>query len=344
MGKTIMVTGGTGYIGSWVVKKLLEKEYKVRATVRDKSKKEKYEFLKEIAKKSKGKLEIYEADLLKRGSFDEAARGSDAIMHIASPFTLKFKDPVKDLIEPAVEGTKNVLSAADKSGSVKKIVLTSSVAAVHGDAVDMKNMGLDEFTEEHFNKTSSEKHQPYSYSKLLAEKEAWKIYGGQNNWELVVINPSFVMGPPLTPNSISESIVLMKELLKGKFFTGVPELNFGFVDVRDVADAHILGMERQGVKGRHILAERVESLMGLSNTVKKLYPKRFKLPIMKTPKLIVLMIGWAFGQPFKFVLKNVGYPLKLNNSKSIKELGLKYIPFETTVKDMVDRMEKLKLI
>lgn len=344
MNKTVMVTGGTGYIGSWVVKKLLERGYTVRATVRDKDKKEKYNFLQKIADNSTGKLEIYEADLLKEGSFNEAGKGSDAIIHIASPFTLKFKDPVKDLIEPAVEGTKNVLNAASRSGSVKKVVLTSSVAAVHGDAVDMKNMRLEEFTEEHFNKTSSEKHQPYSYSKVLAEKEAWKIYEEQNNWELVVINPSFVMGPPLTPNTISESITLMKELLKGKFFMGVPELNFGFVDVRDVADAHILGLEKPGVKGRHILAERIESMMGLSNTVKKLYPKRFKLPIMTTPKWMVLLIGWAFGQPFKFVLRNVGYPLKLNNSKSIKELGLNYIPFETTIKDMVDQMERLKLI
>jgi len=344
MKNIIMVTGGTGYIGLWIVKKLLGKGYTVRVTVRDKSKKKKYKFLQEIAEKSTGKLEIYEADLLKEGTFDKATKGADAIIHVASPFTLKFKNPVKDLIEPAVKGTVNVLNAANKSGSVKKIVLTSSVAAVHGDTVDMKNLGLKEFTEEHFNESSSKKHQPYSYSKVTAEKKAWELYEKQNNWELVVINPSFVMGPMLTPYSISESIILMKELLSGKYFLGVPELNFGFVDVRDVAEAHILALEKRDAKGRYILVERVESMMGLSDTIKKIYPKKFKLPLMQTPKWVVLLLGWAFGQPFKFVMNNVGYPLKFNNKKSVEELGLKYTNFETTIKDMVEQMKKLKLI
>ncbi len=344
MKNIIMVTGGTGYIGLWIVKKLLGKGYTVRVTVRDKNKKEKIELLKNIEKRSDGKLEIYEADLLKEGTFDKAAKGADAIIHVASPFTLKFKDPVKDLIDPAVKGTVNVLNAANKSGSVKKIILTSSVAAVHGDTVDMKNLGLKEFTEEHFNESSSKKHQPYYYSKVTAEKKAWELYESQDNWELVVINPSFVMGPMLTPYSISESIILIKELVGGKYFLGVPELNFGFVDVRDVAEAHIFALEKRDAKGRYILVERVESMMGLSDIIKKLYPKKFKLPLMKIPKWVVLLLGWVFGQPFKFVMKNVGYPLKFNNKKSVEELGLKYTDFETTIKDMVEQMKEMKLI
>jgi nucleoside-diphosphate-sugar epimerase len=194
MNKTILVTGGTGYIGSWVTKGLLEKGYTVRLTVRDKDKKEKYRPLQDIEKNTEGKLEIWEADLLKEGSFDKPAEGCLAIMHIASPFTFRIKDPQKELIDPALKGTRNVVNAATKSTTVKKVVLTSSVAAVHGDNIDMKKLGITEFTEEYFNTSSSLNHQPYSYSKVLAEKEAWEIHKNQDKWKLIVINPSFVMG------------------------------------------------------------------------------------------------------------------------------------------------------
>ena len=226
--KTVLVTGGTGYIGSWVVKELLEKSYTVRMTVRDKSRKDKIAHLDAFVDKTDGKLEIWESNLLAEGSFDDAAKGCDAVMHIASPFTLRFKDPQKDLIDPALLGTRNVLNAATRSGTVKKIILTSSVAAVMGDNIDMKKQGLTQLTEENFNTSSTPSHQPYSYSKVAAEKEAWKISESQNQWKLVVINPSFVLGPSLTIASDSESMNFMKDLLKGKFFMGAPSLMFGF--------------------------------------------------------------------------------------------------------------------
>ena len=122
MSQTILVTGGTGYIGAWVVKGLLEKGHTVRLTVRDKNKTQKYEYLKAISEKTQGNLEIWEADLLSEGSFDTAVVGCDAIAHIASPFKLNVKDPKKELLDPALQGTVNVLDAANKSGSVKKVV------------------------------------------------------------------------------------------------------------------------------------------------------------------------------------------------------------------------------
>lgn len=344
MKKTILITGATGYIGSWVTKFLLEKEYNVRITVRDKSKVEKFKFLEEIAEKSVGELEVFEADLLKENSFDEAAKGAYAIMHVASPFTLSHKDAIKDLIEPAVKGTQNVLNAANKSDSVKKVILTSSVAAIHGDNKDMSELGIEEFTEEHYNTSSSVEHQPYSFSKVSAEKEAWKMYEAQNQWELIVINPSFVMGPLLVSETKSGSITFMHDLLSGKFRTGAPELYFGFVDVRDIADAHILALENENAKGRHILCESVRSVIELRDIIEKLYPKKFKLPLMKAPKFLLLIIGKSFGLTNKFVSRNIGWKIKLNNTKSINELGVKYKPLETTVKEMIEKMEENKMI
>lgn len=337
--KTILITGGTGYIGSWVVKELLEKSYTVRLTVRNKNNKNKYQHFDEIAEKTQGKLELWEADLLKEGSFDEAAKGADAIIHVASPFTLRFKNAQKDLLDPALLGTRNVLNAATRSGTVKKIVLTSSVAAVHGDNIDMQEQGLTEFTEEQFNTSSSAKHQPYSYSKVIAEKEAWKLAGEQNQWKLVVINPSFVMGPSLTGASDSESINFMNDILKGKFATGAPELYFGFVDVRDVAHAHVLALENDNAEGRHILAERTAGVMDMIEMIRTQFPGKYKLPKSKAPKWLLMLIGGMFGVTPRFVKRNVGYPIRLNTSRSREKLGLTYRPMEDTVKEMVESMK-----
>ena len=338
MKNTILVTGGTGFIGSWVVKALLEKGNTVRLTVRDKSKKEKYSFLQEIADKSEGTLELWEADLMKKGSFDAPAKGSDMIAHIASPFFLKIKDAQKDLVDPAVKGTENVLEAANKSGTVKKVVLTSSVASVHGDNIDMKNQNISFFTEEHFNTTSSLSHQPYSFSKVSAENKAWEINKKQNEWELVVMNPSFVMGPSLTTTSKSESLKVMTELLTGKYKSGAPDLKFGFVDVRDVAKAHILGLETEA-KGRHILAESVAGILEMANVVKSTYEDTYKVPTSYVPRWLLMIVGPIAGFSRKFVRNNIGHDLKLDSSKSKEKLGLKYIPFEKTITDMVEQMK-----
>ena len=339
-----MITGGTGYIGAWIVKMLLEKSYTVRMTVRDKTNKKKYETLEKLQEELPGKLEIWEADLLKEGSYDAAAKGADAIMHVASPFTLRFKDSQKDLLDPALLGTRNVLNAATRSGTVKKVILTSSVAAVFGDNIDMEEQGLKEFTEEHFNTSSSAKHQPYSYSKIIAEKEAWNNAGQQDKWKLVVINPSFVLGPALNEGSDSESLNLMKDILKGKFFTGAPDLMFGFVDVRDVALAHILALEKEDAEGRHILASQTMSLIDLTNMMKKMYGSKYKLPMMKAPKPLLMLIGGLFGVTPKFVKRNVGYKIRLNTSRSREKLSLQYRNMEETVSEMVEHMHKQNLI
>lgn len=344
MSKTILVTGSTGYVGTWVVKYLLEDGYHVRITVRDKSKSEKYAFIQKIANDAAGEIEVFEADLLKAGSYNDAASGCDAIIHLASPFTLRFKDPVKELIVPALEGTKNVLAAATASPTVKKVVLTSSVVSVYGDNIDMQEKGLQELSEDDFNESSTETHQPYSYSKVKAELAAWDIAKQQSQWELVVINPAFVMGPPLTTNTNSESIQFMKDILRGKFITGAPYLEIAFVDVRDAARAHILALKKEDAEGRYIIAERVIDFMSFTQLIKSQYPGKYPLPLMKTPKFMLYLVGWAFGLTSKYISRNVGYHFKINNSKSKQDLKLVYSPFEATIKDMIEAMKNLNLI
>lgn len=333
-----MVTGGAGFLGSWTVKMLLEKGYHVRATVRDKNDTSKTAHLQKMAESLSGKLEFFEADLLIPGSFDEAARGCRVVYHMASPFTLRFKDAEKELIEPALKGTRNVLEAATKSGTVRKVVLTSSVAAVYGDNIDMREQGLEQFSEEHYNTSSTSRHQPYSYSKLIAEKEAWKMAKAQNQWKLAVINPAFVIGPPLSPASNSESLHVMKGLLEGKYASGAPDLCLGLVDVRDVARAHLLAGEKEDAFGRYIVSERTMSLYRLAQLMKKMFGNSLKLPRARVPKLVLYAIGGFFGFSPKMVHRNIGHPLKLDNTKSREQLGLEYTPLENTIRDMAEAL------
>jgi len=339
-----MITGASGYIGSWTVKELLEKGYTVRACVRDKNNAGKVQHLLDLAKDTPGKLELWEADLLKEGSFDAVAKGCDAIFHMASPFTFRFKDAQKDLINPALQGTKSVLNAANHSETVRKVILTSSIVAIFGDNIDMKEKGLSEFTEADFNTSSTLTHQPYAYSKVLAEKEAWKMAEAQNQWKLVVMNPAFVMGPMFSPASDSESLQFMKDMLGGKYRTGGADLYFAFVDVRDVAKAHRLALENDHAEGRHILCSVTKGFMDVAGVIRKKYPGQFKLPGMKTPTFLLYFIGWMFGISPRYVYQNVGHRIKINNGKSIQQLGITYIPFEKTIEDMVERMIALKMI
>ncbi len=195
-----------------------------------------------------------------------------------------------------------------------------------------------------WNTTSSLTHQPYSYSKVSAEKAAWEMANAQHQWKLVVINPTFVMGPVLTSASDSESIKLIKDYLTGKFITGVPELRFGIVDVRDVAKAHILAAQNASAEGRHIINNLTLTMLEIGNLIKKVSGKSFGLPFMTAPKWLMASIGFLFGVTKDFVNKNAGYPLVFDNSKSKTALKLTYRNVEDTMKDMIDSMKKQGIV
>lgn len=328
----VLVTGASGYIAGWIIRYLLEDGRTVHATVRDPSKKASVGHLESIAAKSSGKLKFFKADLLDVGSFDEAAKGCELVLHTASPFVISgFTDANEALVRPAVEGTRNVLETVNRTPSVKRVVLTTSIAAVFGDNQDLKDIPGGVFTEEHWNTTSSVDHQPYSYSKVAAEREAWKIAKAQSRWDLVCINPAFVLGPSLTKSSVSTSIETLLNLGNGKLRTGVPRLMFSVVDVRDVARAHILAGHTASAKGRHIIAAREMSLLDMARVLRRKF-ERYPLPTFEIPKVMAWLVGPITADiTRKFVSTNVGWPLKLDNSRSKRELGLKYLPVEQTL-------------
>lgn len=338
--KPICVTGGSGYIAGWILRYLLEEGYQVRTTVRPgKVGSSSIDHLTRIADGTMGKLEIFEADLMKAGSFDKAIKGCEIVFHTASPFFIeKPKNAERDLIIPAKNGTKSVLESASAAGTVKRIILTSSIAAIMGDADDASSIPDNTFNEDHWNSTSSLQHNPYAYSKTVAEQEAWRLSGLQSTWDLLVINPGFVLGPSLSARTDSTSIQFMISMLKGKYALSMPNLQFAIADVRDVAMAHILAAKESGASGRHLVAAKNLWFSEIVTVLKRKYGKAYKLPNSITPDPLLYLVGPLFGLTWKFLQKNLSREIKFDNSYSIADLGLSYRRPEDTILDQAEQI------
>lgn len=332
--RPVMVTGGTGYMASWVIKMLLEEGINVNATVRNPLDVQKVEHLTTLTKASTGKLKLFMADLLDPGSFDEPMQGCELVMHTASPFFITgVKNPEEGLLRPAKEGTRNVLETVKRTPTVKRVVLTSSVAAIFGDNVDIKLTPGKVFTEKEWNITSRVDHQPYSYSKTIAEQEAWVTAKEQDRWDLLAINPGWILGPSISKRKDSMSISTMVQFGDGTFRTGVPEIWNGIVDVRDVASAHIKAGFTPGASGRHIIVNGEARLFDLANILRKHFGESYSFPRRQAPKFLFWLIAPMYGYTRKYVSRNVGHQIKFDNSYSKADLGMSYIPIEQTVKE-----------
>lgn len=345
--KPVMVTGATGYVAGWLVKKLLDEGITVHAAVRKPDAKGKLKFLDELAAKSKGEIKYFKSDLLTEGSYDNAMKGCELVFHTASPFTVDVKDPQKELIDPAKLGTRNVLESANRSKSVKRVVVTSSCAAIYGDNADIKSTPNGVFTEDIWNTSSSVEHGAYSYSKTLAEQEAWKIVKKQNRWDLVTVNPSLVMGPAVNPHAVtSESFNLIKQFGDGTLKQGVPPMGWGIVDVRDLAVVHFQAGFIPGAKGRHIASGHNTTYIAMAKTLQPKYGSKYPIPKKEMPKWLIWLMGPMINKAItrEFVSKNMGYDWIGDNTKSKKELGVTYRPLEESMTDMFQQLIDNKII
>lgn len=345
--KAVLVTGATGYVAGWIVKKLLEDGITVHAAVRNPAAQEKLHFLNKIASESTGEIVYFQSDLLQEGSYDEAMQGCELVYHTASPFTLDVKDPQKQLVDPAKLGTRNVLESANRTQSVKRVVLTSSCAAIYGDNIDMQQTPNRVFTEEVWNTSSSLNHGAYSYSKTVAEQEAWKISKAQNRWDLVVINPSLVMGPAVNPTAVtSESFNLIQQMGDGTLKQGVPAMGWGIVDVRDLAFAHYQAGFVASASGRHIISGHNTSYLDMAKILHQKYGDMYPIPKKEIPKWMLWLIGPMINKALtrKFVSRNIGHSWKADNSKSIKELGVTYRPLSESIVEMFQQLIDMKML
>lgn len=340
----VAVTGAGGYLGSWIVRQLLAEGAHVHATVRDARNEKKVGHLTTLAEGLPGTLQLFEADLLKPGSFDDAIAGCEVVFHSASPFQIaKIKDPQRELVDPAVEGTDNVLHAVSRAETVRHVVLTSSVAAMYSDADECEATPSQVFTSDRWNDRSSLRHNPYSFSKTLAERRAWEIHGAQNRWTMTAINPSFILGPPLSGRGDSTSLNTIRTMTKGLMALGAPDLSFGVVDVRDVARAHLLAATCPDRDGQRIIVSaRTMSMLDIAATIEAAFPGVYRLPTRTLPKWVVWLFGPLQGADRIFVTHNVGHTLKFDNSVS-ESMGLTYQRALDTLRDQVESMRRLKL-
>lgn len=337
----VMVTGATGYVAGWLVKKLLQEGFTVHAPVRDPDDHEKLIYLNRCAEKLPGKIRYFKADLLIEGSYDEAMKGCAWVFHTASPFSSNVKNAQKELVDPALKGTQNVLASVERTPEVKRVVLTSSCAAIYGDNKDLQSLPDQTLTESVWNISSSLRHQPYSYSKTVAEKEAWRQVENQQTpgrWELVVVNPSLVIGPGLNPFGTSESFTIVKQLGNGTMKRGAPDLEIGVVDVRDLAEAHFQAAVRSEAEGRHIISAETSSILALGQLLARRFGKAYNFPKKPLPKALVWLVGPLVGFSRKMVQRNLGYPWKADHSKSKQALGLSYRPVEQSITEFFQQM------
>jgi len=245
---TVLVTGGSGFVGSHVILQLLAAGHEVRTTVRSLAREPQVRATLEKAGADTGRLRFVAADLEKDEGWTEAVAGCDYVQHVASPFPQSQPEDEQELIRPAVNGTLRVLRAARDAG-VKRVVLTSSFAAIgygHGQRHS-------DYTEADWTDVNGPAVQPYMKSKTLAERAAWDFVAAEGKgMELAVVNPVGIFGPALN-DDLSTSIWLVKSMIEGRM-PGLPDLWFGVVDVRDVASLQIDAMTDAKAAGERFLA------------------------------------------------------------------------------------------
>jgi nucleoside-diphosphate-sugar epimerase len=246
---TVLVTGGSGFIGSHAIAALLAESHTVRTTVRNLKREGDMRAMLKVAGVEPGdRLRFFAADLEKDAGWVEAVAGCDYVLHVASPLPPSLPKHEDELIVPAREGALRVLRAARDAG-VKRVVLTSSFAAI-GYGHKPQSAA---FTEKDWTDINGGEMTAYTKSKTLAERAAWDFMAKEGGrLELSTVNPVGVFGPVLGAD-YSASILLVQRLMDGAL-PGCPRLCFGVVDVRDVVDLHLRAMTHPAAKGERFLS------------------------------------------------------------------------------------------
>ena len=314
----ILVTGGSGFIGSHCILQLLAAGHQVRTTVRSlKREGDVRAMLKEGSAEPGDRLSFIAADLVNDAGWPEAVAGCDYVLHVASPLPPRVPKNEDELIVPAVEGTLRVLRASRDAG-VKRVVLTSSFAAI-GYGHEQRTAP---FTETDWTDPNGNDVQPYTKSKTLAERAAWDFIAKEGgNLELSVVNPVGVFGPVLGPD-YSTSILMVQRLMDGAV-PGCPRLYFGVVDVRDVADLHVRAMTNPAAKGERFLAVAGDfmTMLDIAKVLKaRMGAAAKRVPTRQLPDWLVRLA--ALRDPaIKLILPELGKAKNGTNEKARRLLG-----------------------
>ncbi len=324
-GESVLVTGGSGFIGSHCILDLLRAGYRVRTTVRSPEREATVREL--LGAESADALSFVTADLMADAGWKDAVSGCDFVLHVASPFPLGAPKHEDDLIVPAREGALRVLAAA-RDAQVRRVVMTSSFAAI-GYGVAPRDVP---FTEEDWSNPDGNDISAYAKSKTLAERAAWDFVAGEGSGlELAVVNPVGVFGPVLGPD-FSTSIQLVKRLLEGSI-PGLPRVAYGIVDVRDVADLHRRAMTEPGAAGERFLAVAGEfmSVPEIAAVLReRMGADAKKVPTRVLPDWVVRLVS-RFDSSVKQIVPELGKVKQASNEKAKRVLAWSPRPNEEAI-------------
>ncbi len=328
MAGTVLVTGGTGYIGGEVIDRLLAKGYTVHTTVRDAAKSEPK--LRGRWPDAGERLKVFSADLLSDDGWAEANAGCDAVAHVASPFPLDVPKNADDLIIPARDGTLRALEFAQKAG-VKRFVQTSSAAAIAYGHLDKDHFDHTDWTDLTANPP------PYIQSKTVAERAA-RDWVAQNAPEMVFcsINPVAVFGP-VYDDDLSTSVELVKKVIDGSIPL-IPDMGICVTDVRDVGEAHVRAIEApaETVRGeRFPTSEKFLWIREMADIIRTRVPEHAgKVPKRAMPDWMVKVLA-LFMSEMKQIKGELGNVRDVSGKHTEERLGFTFIPAEKTLEDTV---------
>ncbi|KAL3527125.1 hypothetical protein ACH5RR_011781 [Cinchona calisaya] len=269
---TVCVTGAAGFIGSWLVMRLLERGYVVRATVRDPGNMKKVKHLLELPKASTH-LTLWKADMTEEGSFDEAIQGCEGVFHVATPMDFESKDPENEVIKPTIDGVLSIIRSCVKAKSVKRLVYTSSAGTVN--VQEQQQPVYDETNWSDLDFIYSKKMTGWMYfvSKLLAEKQAWEA-AKENNIDFISIIPTLVVGPFIMP-TFPPSLVTALCLITGNEAHYSIIKQGQFVHLDDLCESHIFLYEDPKAQGRYICSSHDATIHDLAKMIKEKWPEYY---------------------------------------------------------------------
>jgi dihydroflavonol-4-reductase len=333
----ILVTGASGFVAKHIIKSALERGYRVRGTLR---RPEAAGEVRAAVGEPGGRLELVQADLLEDRGWSDAARGCRYVLHVASVFPLV---PPKDrnaLVPVARDGALRVLRAAAAAGAVRTVLTSSCVAIWAGHRPDGKHV----FTEGDWTDVDSPDTDGYALSKTVAERAAWDFAAKEAvGMSLVTVNPSFVLGPPLDRHvEASADFALM--LLRGKYPVA-PRWGIEFVDVRDVAEAHLRAMGTPEAAGRRFIASSGPlTVMEAARIVGEHFPAYAgKMPRIVVPDIAVRLLA-LFDRAAAAIVPDLG-PVKTASSQAARDtLKMTFRPAEEALVAMTSRLIEMKLV
>ena len=319
--KKVLLTGISGYIAMHCAKELLMRDYHINATVRNLDKVEDIKNALSALSLDVNKIQFFQADLLSDDNWADAMVDCEYVMHVASPYPLNQPKDENVLIKPAVEGTERVVSLAIEN-NVKKIVLTSSVVAVSVGHTKK------EYSEEDWS-FADKPIAAYAKSKTLAEKKAWELIKNANtDTKLTVINPSGVIGPSLT-SEISSTQLIIAGLMNGRIPVNLP-IHIGYVDVRDVALAHIKALENPNSDGERIILSNTE--LWHKDVSKILKEGGYKAPWLTVSVPVAKFLANVVPA-LKGAKRFLGKDMVKNTTKAEDILGISYIDIKKSILD-----------